>query len=390
MQGIVKHSIWTAVFLAIFPIALSAQYLYTNNDLAGGNTGNTISAYSFDSGGGLGQIAGSPFATGGSGSGGGWVSATRIIVVNNFLYASNSASNTVSAFAIDPGSGFLTPVSGSPFQTGAFNDPASGSGISLAATPDGKYLYAGSTGLLGQITIYSINATGALTIIDRSPIAADGPMSSLKVSPDGNYLVATVPSASELSVYTIRNNGNLHEIHGYPYALTPAPATSVDFNCAGTLLYAGSASGTIYGFNFSSGKLSPVLGSPFTTGSASNEVVALSADDSTLFSSNQAGNSVTAFAVNSNGGLTLPGTSVNAGDTNPYPGGLAVSSDGAFLFAADLNSTSTGGSGFSIFSVSNTGPFGQLSINSTGQTSGLQSLAVNPPKACVAPAVKGR
>ena len=388
MQKIVKHSIWTAAFLAFFPIALSAQYLYTNNDLAGGNTGNTISAYSFDAVGGLGPIAGSPFATGGAGSGGCWDSATRIIIVNNFLYASNSGSNTVSAFAIDPGSGFLTPVLGSPFLTNAFNNSASGSGISLAATPDGKYLYAGSAGTLGQITIYSIDATGALTIVDHSPIAADGPMSSLKVSPDGNYLVATVPSARELSVYVIRKNGNLHESHGYPYVFTPAPATSVDFNCAGTLLYAGTASGTIYAFNFSSGKLSPVASSPYATGLASNEVVALSADDSTLFSSNQAGNSVTAFALDPNGGLMLPGISVDAGDTNPYPGGLAVSSDGAFLFAADLNSTSIGGSGVSVFTVSSAEQFALLSINPTGAASGLQSLAVYPPKACVAPAVK--
>lgn len=386
MQKIVKHSIWTAVFLAFFPIALSAQYLYTNNDLAGGNS---ISAYTIAANGSLTQMGTSPFSTGGVGSGGGWASATRIIIVNNFLYASNSGSNTVSAFAIDPGSGFLTPVLGSPFPTNAFNDPASGSGISLAATPDGKYLYAGSTGTLGQITIYSIDATGALTIIDRSPVAADGPMSSLKVSPDGNYLVATVPSASELSVYVIRKNGNLHESHGYPYVLNPAPATSVDFNCAGTLLYAGTASGTIYAFNFSSGNLSPVTGSPYATGLTGNDVVALSANDSTLFSSNQTGNSVTAFALDPNGGLTLPGTSANAGDTNPYPGGLAVSNDGAFLFAADQNSTSIGGSGISVFAVPSAEPFGLLSINSTGAASGLQSLAVYPPKACVAPAVKG-
>jgi 6-phosphogluconolactonase (cycloisomerase 2 family) len=384
MRKFVKHSIWTAVLLAFFPIALSAQYLYTNNDLA---AGNTISAYTFDTAGGLTQIGGSAFSTSGLGSGGGMASATRIIIVNNFLYASNSGSNTVSAFAIGSG-GFLTPISGSPFPTNAFNDPPSGSGISLAATPDGKYLYAGSTGLLGQITIYSIDATGALTIIDRSPVAADGPMSSLKVSPDGKYLVATIPSASELSVYIIRKNGSLRESHSYPYALTPAPATSVDFNCAGTLMYAGTSSETIYAFNFSSGKLSPMSASPLATGLASNEVVALSSDDSTLFSSNQTGNSVTAFVLDPNGGLPTQWTSINAGDTNPYPGGLAVSRDGAFLFVADQNSTRTGGSGFSIFTVSSAEPFGLISINPTGLPSGLHSLAVYPPKACIAPTAK--
>ena len=67
MQKILKHSIWTAVLLAFFPIALSAQFLYTNNDLA---AGNSISAYTFDTSGGLTQVTGSPFLTSGSGRGG--------------------------------------------------------------------------------------------------------------------------------------------------------------------------------------------------------------------------------------------------------------------------------------------------------------------------------
>lgn len=388
--------------LAFFPVALSAQtYLYTNNDVNDAVNGNSVYGYVVDTNGTLSNIGGTllqpyPFWTGGSASVGGFglFAATRIIIVNNFLYASNSGSNNVSAFTISA-NGFLTPVSGSPFPTGSLNNSGAGSGISLAATPDGRFLYAGSTGLQGQITIYSIDATtGALTIAGNSPIAADGPMSSLKVSPDGNYLVAPIPSANELSIYVIRKNGSLREPHGSPYALTYGAATSVDFNCAGNLLYAGGSTGYIYAFNFSRGKLSPVTDPPFNTGFSTNRVVTLSSDGGTLYSSNQTGNAVSAFAVGPNGGLMSPGITVNAAGTstvNPYPGGLAVSSDGSLLFAADQNATSTGGSGFSIFSLPLYGSSSLISLTPTGLASGLHSLAVYPPKVCTAPAaaIKG-
>ncbi len=383
-----KWFVWGVTLLSFFPIGLAAQgFVYTNDDLT---TTNYISAYSVDANGIPGAISGSPFATGGSGSGESLYSPNRIIIVNNFLYASNSGSNSISAFTIS-GTGYLTAVSGSPFSTGAFNDSSNGSGISLAATPDGMYLYAGSTGLLGQITIFSIDATGALTIVDNSPVAADGPMSSLKVSPDGHYLLAAIFKSSEISVYAIRKSGALREIHGSPYVLTSGAVTSVDFNCGGTLLYAGGPTGNIYVFNFASGKLTPATGSPFATGIGSNQVVVLSAKDATLFSSNQGSNTVTAFALDANGGLTVPGTSVYADGSDTVatsPGGLAVSSDGQFLFSADSTLDASGHSGLSSFVVGGASPIVFVSLNSTGLAPGLQSLAAYPAKACVAPAGK--
>lgn len=388
----IKQSVWSFVLLALVPAGLSAQrFLYTNNDVAP----NSISAYAIGTNGAMNEIAGSPFATGGDGRGTspGFNSANRIIIVNNFLYVSNSGSNTISVFSIDPASGNLVPVAGSPFSTGAVNDPTQ-SGISLAATPDGQYLYAGSTGYDSQfnpapITIFSIDpSTGALAISSKSPVPAGGAMSSMKVSPDGNYLLVAIPGSKAISVFAIRGPGMLHAIHNSPYALSSEAATSVDINCSSNLVFAGGTGGDIYVFNFGSGSLSPVAGSPFATGLASNRVVTLSTNDSTLYSSNQSGSTVTAFAVGSNGVLTTPGSAVNAAGgaagVLPYPGGLAVSNDGQFLYAADLNSDAStpAHSGFSIFSLAGSSPLTFVSLNSTGLASGLQSLAAYPAKAC--------
>ncbi|HET9177937.1 MAG TPA: beta-propeller fold lactonase family protein [Terriglobia bacterium] len=372
-----RSCVWIFALLVVFSTSLYAQnFVYTNNDLASANA-NSVSAYSVDTNGDLSPIPGSPFATNGTGNGGGLSSASRIVVAGNFLYASNAASNNVSAFTVDTGTGVLTAVSGTPFPTNAFDDP-SNSGISLAATPGGNFLYAGSTGFGGQISIFSINsATGALTMLG-SPIFAGGAVSGLKVSPDGKFLAVALSQLGQIAVFAIQSDGSLQAVANSPFTLTSGSATGVDINCASNLLYAGGPSGNIYAFNIASdGQLTAVTGSPFGTGHASNQVVTLSTDDKTLFSSNQGDNTVTAFAVDSTGGLTLPGTSVNAAGTagvDTLPGGLSVSNDGTLLFAADTFSA------VSSFVLGGSSPliFGTL----TSTISPLHSLAAFPAKAC--------
>lgn len=395
----IRQAAWSLFLLALLPTGLAAQvYIYTNNDLPGQNY---ISGYAVDANGAVSEVSGSPFSTGlgQQGSGGGFHSANRIIIVNNFLYASNSGTNTVSVFSLNPNTGYLTPVSGSPFSTDAFNDPSQ-SGISLAATPDGKYLFAGSTGYDSQfnpapITIFNIDSsTGALTITNKSPVAAGGAMSAMKVSPDGNYLLVAIPGSKAIAVFAIHGPGMLHSIHNSLYVLSSEAATGIDINCSSNLVFAGGTAGDIYAFTFASGKLFPVANSPFATGKSINMVIALSKDDNTLFSSNQADNTVTAFAVGQSGALTVPGTSVNASDSTsvlPYPAGLAVSNDGNFLFAADLNGPASQQSGLSVFGLAGTSAVALDTFNpvnltsvSTSSTTGLRSLAAYPPKVCTA------
>lgn len=390
MLRYVRSSVAGCILLVFFPALLAAQsFVYINNDQT---TANSISAFSVDTNGSLSPISGSPFVTGGAGHGSGLYSANRIVVVNNFLYASNAASNDVSAFTIDPGTGVLTLVSGSPFPTNAFDD-ANHSGISLAATPDGTFLYAGSTGLdsqsnFGPITIFSIGTTGALSATGAST-AVGGPIYGMKVSPDGKCLVVAfspfLSTESQIAVFAIQSDGSLQQVANSPFTVSSASdteATSMDINCASSMLYVGGASGNIYAFNIASdGQLSAVTGSPFATGLSSNQVVALSTDDNTLFSSNQGANTVTAFSVNPDGSLTVPGTSASAGTGAFYPGGLSVSEDGGFLYAADTAVTG-GFGGISTFTLGNSLPITFASLTSTGIASQSHSVAAYPPKAC--------
>jgi len=374
-----KRSLWAFILLALIPAGLAAQnFVYTNNDLA---AGNSISAFSVDVNGALGPIAGSPFATGGLGTGGGLYAANRIIVVKNFLYASNSGSNTVSAFTIYSASGALASI-GSPIATLGSND-ATASGISLAATPQGTFLYAGTTD--GQITVFSINSlTGALTTVG-SPVVAGGIMSSMKVSPNGKFLAVALYLYNDVAVFAIQSDGTLLAVPNSPFTLKSGngSGTGIDINCASSQLFVGRSGPDIDVFNIASdGELTELTNSPFSTGTIqSNQVVALSPDDGTLFSSNQGGNTVTAFTVGTDGSLTVPGTTVSAGSGALYPGGLAVNQDGTFLYAADT--TVTGGfGGVSSFSLAVSPPLSLDFLTSTSQISGLHSLAAYPAKVC--------
>ena len=142
--------------------APTANFLFVNNQAA---TGNSIAGYSVAVDGTLTALAGSPVATGGLGANAACSSVNRLALSagNNLLFVSNGGDQTISAFQIDPTSGALTAAAGSPFASGLTLDACSG--ISLSATPDGRFLMASSN---GQIKTFSIGAGGVLTrTLDR-------------------------------------------------------------------------------------------------------------------------------------------------------------------------------------------------------------------------------
>src|SRR5882757_4983912 len=122
MKNLLKRA--ATVLLIVFAFTLlganlSAQstFVYTNND----RTANTVSAFSIAGNGALTEILDSPFPTAGVGAEDiGSFGPNRIAVspVGNFLFAANSISNDVSVFSINPATGGLTLVPGSPFPTG--------------------------------------------------------------------------------------------------------------------------------------------------------------------------------------------------------------------------------------------------------------------------------
>jgi hypothetical protein len=80
----------------------------------------------------------------------------------------NADANNVSGYTIDPSTGALTAIAGSPFD--AASEPSS-----VAVDPSGKFAYVANevSGSTGNVLGYMINpSTGALTAIAGSPFAA--------------------------------------------------------------------------------------------------------------------------------------------------------------------------------------------------------------------------
>jgi 6-phosphogluconolactonase (cycloisomerase 2 family) len=364
----------------IAPTAAAANsFVYTNND----RVPNSISAFAVAADGSLTAIPGSPFPTGGDGGQSSLFGSNRVTAATakNILYAANAGSNTVAAFSVDTVSGALTPVPGSPFATGGLGGP----GISLAITPDDKYLAAANSES-SNITVYAIAANGSLSPVAGSPFAAGGKPDGIRVTPDGKFLAVAI-SFTNVAMFNILPTGGLTPITGSPFA--SAGAAGVDCNCASTRLFVGEAtSGTkVDVYSIDNGSLSAIPGSPFSGAGVNSNVALLSPDDTKLFVSNQFGKTVTSFTVAANGSLSLvPGSPFPTGSETPS--GMATTQDGAFLYLANFHNQI---SGFSIAGSGALAPVpGSPYSNGFSGDIGLLSLAVFPAKKCCpAPAING-
>ncbi len=360
------------------------NFLYTNDNPGGPNT---VSGYSVAENGSLTPVAGSPFATGGMGEGGGFFASGRITVcaVGNFLYVSNSGSNNVSGFSIDPGTGVITPVVGSPFPTGGISG---GLGISLAATPDGSFLIAGHGGSQ-NLRVFAKNPDGSLTPVGLL-VPAGGLVDGMKVTPDGSFFLAVLVDVGphgSVAVLSISDSGGLTPVPGSPFSVRgpggpDGVATGVDANDATDTVSVGEATfGTTIVDVLSldpNGGLTPIPGSPFTppVGQNSN-VPLLSLDNANLFVSNQLSNSITAFSVDPNDShLTLVGSFPAGGAGDQLPAGMATDQAGTLLYTAKFTNF------VSVFTIASDGSLTLApgSPVNTGQPPGLLALTAFPPE----------
>jgi 6-phosphogluconolactonase (cycloisomerase 2 family) len=304
--------------------------------------------------------------------------------MGNFLFASNSGSNDVSVFSIDPSTGLLSLIG--PFPTGGLSGGSNG-GISLAATPDGKFLMAGNAGS-NNITVFSIAANGGLTQIAGSPFPAGGPPDGMKMSPNGEFLASGLWPMGPVAVLSLAGNGTLTPVPGSPFQGSGDDA-GIDISCSGNQLFAGNAANTTTVDVFSiaaNGALTPIPGSPFEPGVGVNSNgVLLSPDNQFLFVSNQGSgdgdDTITVFNVAANGFLTLvPGSPFPVNSNGGNPSLMATNQAGTFLFTA--NYPGSGIASIGVFSIAANGFLTEVGAPVTVQGSFLEAIAAFPAATC--------
>ncbi|MGA8503556.1 MAG: beta-propeller fold lactonase family protein [Candidatus Sulfotelmatobacter sp.] len=149
-------------------VSYGNNFLYVA--LAGtANANNQIAAFSINpTTGSLTALPQSPFGTGNDPLEMAYVPPTAD--AQGFLYTANIQDGMISAFTADNTTGVLTPVNGSPYTSGT-----SVYGLSQILTPSGNYFLYAADPEAEAVAAYTINPnTGALTPLQGSPFAAGG------------------------------------------------------------------------------------------------------------------------------------------------------------------------------------------------------------------------
>jgi 6-phosphogluconolactonase len=198
------------------------------------------------------------------------------------VYVANTVSNDVSAYSVDPVSGALTAIPGSPFPAwpvpvaGLYAASSAGPG-GAAVDPSGKFLYVSNPRSDTEnvyILAFTVNAaTGALTAIPGSPFVVGRflQLGAIAVDPNGKFLYVT-----DGNIFTLNINAGSGALTGaaptsndptyVATALVVSPTGKFVYS-TGCLFFCGAAGFVAaYTPNATSGALTPLPGSPFPAG----------------------------------------------------------------------------------------------------------------------------
>ncbi len=169
----------------------SGKFVYVPNA-----NSNSVSAYSVVNGG-LQPITGSPFLLGNG------PQAVAVDPGEHFVYITNAADSSISVLSIDPTTGALTNIVGSPFPVVQINNNGSATGpVSIAIHPSGTLLYIANQ-ITGNVSFYSLASTGAPTELTNSPYGSGHGTSYVVADPTGNFLFILNQTNNTITVYDI-------------------------------------------------------------------------------------------------------------------------------------------------------------------------------------------
>ncbi len=155
------------------------------------NVSDTLTGYSVNAAtGALTLLSGSPFAAGDN------PHSVAVDPTGRFLYSANLNSDDVTVFGIDHETGALTTLG----SAAAGDTPSS-----VAVDPTGRFVYVANNGFLSfNVSAYSIDPlTGLLTEITGSPFSAGNAPISITVDPLGEFVYVANRSTNNVTPYTI-------------------------------------------------------------------------------------------------------------------------------------------------------------------------------------------
>jgi 6-phosphogluconolactonase len=286
--------------------------------------------------------------------------------VPKFLFVDNYIDGTISVFQVQPLTGQLVPVSGSPFPGGTAIQ-------GLALAPGNKFLYTcgnnvtafgvnQKTGSIAQIAAYplaggcgklvitanarfayamgdgifafSIDTTvGTLTAVPGSPFDPSVAFGGGAADPTSQYFYAAALIPSDISGYSIQENGALFPLTPSPYPDDDGPY-DVATEPSGRFVYVANYDGAgISGFAIAPGQgtLTALSGSPYSTGGQASNAIAAAPDGTAIIVDNQVQSTTASLAIQADGSLIMAGTPQTAAYN---PRGVTVDPTSGFVYTS--------------------------------------------------------
>lgn len=224
-------------------------------------------------------------------------------VASTHIYTANV--QTVSAFAIDPASGNLSDIPGTPVSV-----PTTAQLVAIALTPDNRFLYATDI-INNRVWEFEITPSSLPRLLDSSASTGRYP-AGIAVDPSGRFVYVTDWMSNDISVFAVNSGTGILTSSGPPIPAEPEcgpqevavdPSSRILFvSCAGI-----SRIGR-FAIDSTSGELTAL--NSFSTGQfTAPRGIAIDASGSYLYSAWNTQNKAGSAAVGANGSLTaVPAT----------------------------------------------------------------------------------
>jgi 6-phosphogluconolactonase len=333
---------------------------------------NTVAGFDRHADGSLTPISGSPFATGGAGTGAtvGSQGALQMSDDGKYLLAVDAGSNEISVLRILH-DGALAQIPGGTVPSGGLEP------VSIAV--HGRLAYVANGGDGGSsYTGFTLNGGGRLRPLAGStvPLPDGSEPGNVLFNSTGTNLLGVRVNTSLIDSFAVGSDGRLEAAPGSPFAAQGAGPFGSEFQPTNpsqvfvSNAHNGAGNGTVSAFDVATdGSLSTVVGSPFPDFQTAPCWVEISHDGQFLFAVNTGSDSISRYAIASDGSLSLLGsTPLGGGVSTPFDARLAP--DGGTLWVLDTGSATVSG-----FDVSG-GSLAELSSSPTSLPAGATAFGI--------------
>ncbi len=307
-------------------------HAYVNDNTAGTNT---IAVLDRHADGRLTPRAGSPFSTGGAGTGTGLSSqgAVQVTPDGRFVIAVDAGSDQISVLRIQDDGRVRQVIGGTV---------SSGGSLPVSVAVHGNLVYVANAGDgASNYTGFRLGANGRLRPIADSTVALpDGSQpGDVLFNGPGTKLVGTRINTSLIDSFTVGSDGRLTAAVGSPFAAQGVGPFGSEFRPTNpdqlfvSNAHDGAGAGTVSAFNDSAtGVLSAIGSSPFADNQTAPCWVEISHDGRFLFTVNTASGTISRYSIADDGQLTLLGSTPVGATGGVGAVDAALSPDGATLY----------------------------------------------------------